>query len=243
MQSDPYKIVSNIYDHLMKKLSYQDWANYISDIKTVFKDDSKSYLELACGTGKLRSFLKHIFDDIVMLDISDSMLQKVPSECKRVCASMTRMPFKNEFDFIYSTFDSINYITDEEEILKYFYEVRNILSKDGVFTFDASLEKNSLKNSKRLNRSGMYKGIAYKQTSEYNKSRKLHTNQFRLELDNGEIINEVHTQKIYDFDFYFDVSDLAGLNVIGCYESFTFEDASPENERVQFIMKKNNADI
>ncbi len=238
MHSDPYKIVSNIYDHLMKRLSYQDWANYISEVKTVFNNDSESYLELACGTGKLRSFLNHIFNDIVMLDISESMLRKVSSDCRRVCASMTRMPFKNEFDFIYSTFDSINYITDEEEILKYFFEVRNVLSDDGIFTFDASLEKNSIKNAKRLNRSGSYKGITYNQTSEYNKSSKLHINRFRLELDNGEIINEVHTQKIYDFEFYFDVLQIAGLNVIECYESFTFEDASPVNERVQFIMKK-----
>lgn len=222
----------------MQKLSYQDWANYISDIKTVYKNDAKNFLELACGTGKLKKYLERVFDDIVMVDLSKSMLDKVPQNSNRVCADMTLLPFKNEFDFIYSTFDSINYITDEEEIKRYFSEVREILSFDGVFTFDASLENNSLKNIKRLNRSGKYRGLKYTQSSKYDKNEMLHKNSFTLELENGEIINEVHTQKIYDFEFYFDISEIAGLKVIDCYEAFTFEDANSENERIQFIMKK-----
>ena len=67
MKNDPYQIVSNIYDHIMQRLSYQDWANYISDIKTVYKNDAKSFLELACGTGKLNKHLEKIFNDTIIL--------------------------------------------------------------------------------------------------------------------------------------------------------------------------------
>ncbi len=238
MSNDPYKIVSTIYDHIMHKLSYHEWAKYVSEIKTFYKNDSETFLEIACGTGNLNHYLEKIFNDIVMLDISKSMLDKVDARNKRVCADMTRLPFKSSFDFIYSTFDSINYVTDEEEIQRYFSEVRNILSDDGIFTFDASLEKNSLKNAKRLNRNGKFKGIKYQQASYYERDLKLHRNRFRMELENGEIIEEVHTQKIYDFEFYFDASETAGLKVVDCYEAFTFEDASHDSERIQFIMKK-----
>ena len=222
----------------MHKLSYHEWSKYISEIKSYYKNDADIFLEIACGTGKLNHYLKNIFKDVVMLDISKSMLSKVDSSCKRVCADMTRLPFKDGFDYIYSTFDSINYITDEEEIQKYFGEVRNILSDDGIFTFDASLENNSLKNAKRLNRSGKYNGIEYQQSSFYEEKLRLHRNRFRMELENGEIIEEVHTQKIYDFEFYFDASETTGLKVIDCYEAFTFEDADHDSERIQFIMKK-----
>lgn len=238
MASDPYKVVSMIYDHMMHRLSYSEWANYIIDIKTFYKNDAEKFLEAACGTGKLNLYLEKSFNDIVLLDISKSMLERIPYNKKRVCADMTRQPFKSNFDFIYSTFDSINYITDEEEIVKYMGEIRNILSDDGIFTFDASLESNSIKNVKRLNRTNKFKGIEYKQVSKYEKELKLHRNSFRMKLANGEIIEEVHTQKIYDFEFYFDAAERAGLHVLDCFEAFTFEDANDESERIQFIMKK-----
>jgi len=166
------------------------------------------------------------------------MLDCIPSDRKRVCADMTRQPFNCDFDFIYSTFDSINYITDEEEIVRYMREVWNILSDSGIFTFDASLENNSIKNVKRLNRTSRFKGIEYKQVSNYDKALRLHRNSFTMKLANGEIIEEVHTQKIYDFEFYFDAAERAGLQVVDCFEAFTFEDANGESERIQFIMKK-----
>lgn len=238
MSTDPYKAVSTIYNHIMHKLSYHEWAKYVSEIKTYYKNDSEKFLEIACGTGNLNHYLKMIFYDIVMLDISKSMLDKVESTNKRVCADMTRLPFKSNFDFIYSTFDSINYLTEKMEIQRYFGEVKNILSDDGIFTFDASLEKNSLKNAKRLNRNGQFLGINYQQCSLYDEDAKLHRNRFSLKLENGEKIEEVHTQKIYDFEFYFDASETAGLKVVDCYEAFTFEDANYDSERIQFIMKK-----
>ncbi|VAX23441.1 hypothetical protein MNBD_IGNAVI01-289 [hydrothermal vent metagenome] len=238
MASDPYKVVSMIYDHMMHRLSYNEWAKYIIDIKTFYKNDAEKFLEIACGTGKLDKYLEKSFNDIVLLDISKSMLDCIPSSKKRVCANMTRQPFKSNFDFIYSTFDSINYITDEEEIVKYMGEIRNILSDDGIFTFDASLETNSIKNVKRLNRVNKFRGMEYKQVSKYEKDIRLHMNSFRMKLANGEIIEEVHTQKIYDFEFYFDAAERAGLHVLDCFEAFTFEDANEESERIQFIMKK-----
>lgn len=238
MSTDPYKAVSTIYNHIMHKLSYHEWAKYVSEIKTYYKNDSEKFLEIACGTGNLNHYLEMIFNDIVMLDISKSMLDKVEATNKRVCADMTRLPFKSNFDFIYSTFDSINYLTEKMEIQRYFGEVKNILSDDGIFTFDASLEKNSLKNAKRLNRNGQFLGIKYQQSSLYDEDAKLHRNRFSMELENGEIIEEVHTQKIYDFEFYFDASETAGLKVVDCYEAFTFEDANYDSERIQFIMKK-----
>jgi len=243
MHNDPYKIVSVIYNHIMQRLSYQEWSKYISDIKAYYNNDARKYLEIACGTGKLKNYLEKVFEDIVMLDISKSMLDFVDESNKRICADMTRLPFKSNFDFIFSTFDSINYITSEEEVIRYFGEVRNILSDGGIFTFDASLEMNSLKNAKRLNRRGTLKGIKYNQSSSYDNDFKLHRNRFRLELANGEIIEEVHTQKIYDFEFYFDAVEKSGLTVLDCCEAFTFEDANKESERIQFIIKKNNANI
>ncbi|MCF6268203.1 MAG: class I SAM-dependent methyltransferase [Melioribacteraceae bacterium] len=241
MKKDPYKVVSLIYNHLMRTITYHDWAKYISDLQTFYFAKAETYLEIAAGSGKLASYLSKIFPNLVLLDLSKSMLLLIDENEKCVCADMTSLPFKSKFNFIFSTFDSINYLENKYELQKYFNEISRILSNDGVFTFDASLEKNSIKNAKRLNRKGKYRGLLYKQISNYDIDKKVHKNRFKVKLGNGEIIEEVHTQKIYDFELYFELAENSGLYVVDCFESFTFEDANSESERIQFIMKKNNA--
>lgn len=241
MKNDPYKVVSLIYNHLMRTITYNDWAKYISDLQSFYFAKAETYLEIAAGSGKLASYLSKIFPNLVLLDLSKSMLMLIDESEKSVCADMTNLPFKSKFDFVYSTFDSINYLISREELQKYFNEIYHILNDDGLFTFDASLERNSLKNVKRLNRKGKYHSLLYKQISKYDFEKKIHKNRFKVKLENGEIIEEVHTQKIYDFELYFELAENSGLYVVDCFESFTFEDANSKSERIQFIMKKNNA--
>jgi len=239
--SDPYKYVATIYDHLMRTISYYDWSNYIADIQLYYNPDSQKYLEIAAGSGKLAFYLSKVFDDLILLDLSQSMLKLIPKERKRVCADMTNLPFNTKFDFIYSTFDSINYLLTKNEMQKYFEEISRTLADKGVFTFDASLVNNSLKNVKRLNRAGKFQNIKYMQESIFDEKNRIHKNKFKVKLENGEIFEEVHSQKIYDFEVFFELAENAGLKVVDCFEAFTFEDADSESERIQFIMKRSDA--
>ncbi|MDA3862138.1 MAG: class I SAM-dependent methyltransferase [Melioribacteraceae bacterium] len=241
MTKDPYKIVAKIYGHLMKTISYHEWGKYISDLKESYYSEANSFLEIASGSGKLAFYLHRIFPNLVLLDISKSMLSLIDKDFKRVCADMTSIPMKGKFDFIYSTFDSINYLMTEEALQQYFVEVHRVLSDKGVFTFDASLENNSLKNVRRLNRKGKFQNILYVQKSNYNFEKKTHSNKFKVKLESGEIFEEVHSQKIYNFELYFELAENAGLYVVDCFEAFTFEDASGDSERIQFIMKRIDA--
>jgi len=126
----------------------------------------------------------------------------------------------------------------KEQLNKLFENIYNSLSDDGIFTFDASLEKNSIKNERRLNRKGKFNKIKYVQKSIYDNSSKIHYNYFEIILDNGEIIREVHKQKIYEFTEYFSVIEKNGLYVKNCYDSFSFDDADENCDRVQFVVKK-----
>lgn len=222
----------------MKTISYHEWGRYIADLKEFYNSDAKSFLEIAAGSGKLAFYLNRIFPNLVLLDISKSMLLRIDKGEKRVCADMTLLPFKKKFDFIYSTFDSINYLNNRKLLQQYFKEVNAILSSNGVFTFDASLENNSIKNVKRLNRTGKFQNIIYTQQSKYDYDTKVHFNKFKVKFENGDIFEEVHSQKIYKFELYFELADNVGLKVVDCFDTFTFEDANSESERIQFIMKK-----
>jgi len=223
----------------MKSIDYRDWAEYIFALNNN-KEIKKGYvLELAGGNGKLASYLKDYFPKIILTDLSKEMLSNSEFNFNsKICCDMTLLPFKVKFPLIVSAFDSINYLLSKEQLNKLFRNINYSLANEGIFTFDASLEKNSIKNERRLNRKGKFNKIKYVQKSIYDNADKIHYNYFEIFLDNGEIIQEVHKQKIYTFTDYFSIIEKNGLYVENCYDSFSFDDADENCERVQFVVKK-----
>lgn len=234
----PYTLLTGLYDNLMEYVDYKGWSEYLLDIIEDFEIDNESALELAAGNCKLYKFLKNAFDLHIVSDLSLPLLKEFTDDSDNVvCIDMRNIPLKKKFDFIYCTFDSINYLLTEEDLYKTFKSVHDLLEEDGIFTFDASLENNSLNNVGELNREGTYKDYKYIQISRYDREAKLHTNEFII-TGNGEKYVELHEQRVFDFVDYFRILEDAGLRVIECFETFTFEDATPETERAQFIVEK-----
>jgi hypothetical protein len=151
---------------------------------------------------------------------------------------MIHLPFKKKFDFIFSAFDSVNYLYNEELLHKFFDNLRTFLKKEAFFSFDVSLKSNSLKHVEQLNRMGKYRGIEYKQVSNFNEESCLHKNELEIKDRNGKVYREIHIQKIYDFYYYFEVLEKSGLYITECFDAFTFNEGSPESDRIQFIVKR-----
>jgi ubiquinone/menaquinone biosynthesis C-methylase UbiE len=232
-----YDRIAVIYPYLMRTIDYKRWAKYINEIvkKDVNKEDN--VLELAAGDCKLAHHLKNYYPDILVTDICHNMLlQSEDNEFQKICCDMTSLPLNKKFKLVYSTFDSINYLTSKLKLLKMFKEVKRVLKTSGIFTFDVSLEWNSLKHTKEPIRSGIYKGIQYIQKSRYNSRSKIHLNKFIIRA-NGDEYSETHKQKIYPFEDYFKLIEDAGLFVQNCFDAFTFNNGNSDCERVQFVVK------
>ena len=54
---DNYFHVSNIYDHIMRKVRYDYWADYIYAVSSNYIDENAKVLELGSGSCKLARFL------------------------------------------------------------------------------------------------------------------------------------------------------------------------------------------
>ena len=234
-----YEKLPLIYNYIMRNVNYSGWAKYIFTL--VEKDTTRNStgLELGAGNCRLANHLGAFYPKLVATDISKNMLAS--DECAlfpKVCCDMAILPFKTKFDFIYCTFDSVNYLTSRKKLLEMFKEVANLLTNEGIFTFDVSLEKNSLRYSKEPERQGTYKGVKFRQKNEYDIKTKIHKNIFLIKLNSGECFSEIHHQKIYSFETYFELLEKAGLFVRNCYDAFSYKEGSPESERVQFITKK-----
>ncbi len=237
-ENNQYKYVAKIYNYLMRSVDYDHWAQYILSIYDLLEIKGENILELASGNMKLAEKIAVRFPQIIVSDAALEMLRLNDNNLNKICCSMENLPFKIKFDFIFSTFDSLNYLNTGTRLKKFFEEIASVMTPQSFFTFDVSLENNSLKHVKRLNRKGKFGNIKYIQKSDYDKKAQIHWNRFKIKLEDGTIVEEVHKQKIYDFDFYFKVIDDAELYVVHCFETFTYENANENSERAQFIIKK-----
>ncbi len=223
----------------MKSINYKKWADYIFEISKEIKRKDLSVVELASGTGNVSVHLIKRFSSLLISDRSIAMLRQNENLSNyKVCFDMTDIPLKNKFDFVYSTFDSVNYLLTKEKFLKMLSAVNDILVTDGIYTFDVGLEKNSLRYQKYLNRKGRFQEITFRQKSRFDPKLRLHYNYFDITLADGTMVEEIHKQKIYEFEDYFNFIDESGLYVHKCLESFTWKDANKNSERAQFILKK-----
>ena len=239
MKVKPYEKLSLVYNGLMKNVDYKNWSKYILGIAEDNIDDRARILELAAGNCKMAELITRKYKNYVGTDISFSMLSSSHhNNLKKICCDMSELPLKEKFDFVFSAFDSVNYILKQKSLLKLFKEVYLILADDGIFTFDVSLENNSLKFLIGNTTEDYYNGFYFARTNKYNKGNKIHYNSFIISHDSGSKDKEVHKQKIYDIQTYFKLAEEAGLITEACYECFTFNDVKPQSERAQFVMKK-----
>lgn len=239
MEQPQYSLLAEFYAHLMRKIDYKDWSEYLLAIFRNYAVNDDYILEIGGGNGVVASYLQDVFPNIVLTDLSKEMLFKcIDPRPVKVCCDMRNMPFKNKFDLIYSTFDSVNYLLSEKDLGKFFIELHSLCNDDTVCTFDVSLEKNSIKFEKYLNRKGKFKGMSYVQKSRYDKVKKIHYNYFEIMLEDGKIVSEIHAQKIYDFETYFNLIDKSGLYVVDCLDAFSFDKVNAKSLRAQFVVKR-----
>ncbi|MFZ0453971.1 MAG: class I SAM-dependent methyltransferase [Ignavibacteriaceae bacterium] len=233
-----YSKLSIIYNTVMHKVRYDRWSEYLLAVVELYMNDQAEVLEIAGGNCNFAGYFVEYFPNLIVTDKSFNMLASSEfKDISRVCCDMTKLPFKSKFDLIYSTFDSVNYLTSKRSLLHLFKGVKAVLKEDGIFTFDVSLERNSLLHVENPVRKGICSGISFVHKTSYNQKMRIHKNIFKINIDN-DIFTEVHKQKIYPFELYFDLIEQAGMYVVECMETFSFIKASADSERVQFIVKK-----
>jgi len=238
MNVKSYQYLAEIYNYLMEDIDYKEWVEYLYDLMCEYIDEDPNILELGCGSCTLTKEMKKYFNHIIATDFSKEMLFQNRFSISKICCDMKSLPFKEKFDIVFSAFDSVNYLLTESELMKMLCEVNSILQDEGIFTFDVSLEANSLNNVELLNRKGSFNSIDFIQKSEYDRKNKIHYNRFELVTKEGEIIRETHKQKIYSLDQYYKVFEQTGFFVMEALDSFSFDDLFPASERAQFVLKK-----
>lgn len=136
-----YDEFSYIYDKLSFDLDYEKYANNIKSLVEKYGIKKENMLELAAGSGMLTKYFFDDFENIDALDLSADMLTVFankynPSNVKLIHYDMVDFLNEDSYDLLIILLDSINYVTEKEDLLKLFENSYKNLKKGGLLVFD-----------------------------------------------------------------------------------------------------------
>ncbi len=242
-----YEDFAKIYDGLMYDIDYSKWHEYII---RVFKKNHKSpqkILEMACGTGNFTKYLCEDGYDVTCFDMSDDMLSiafdklSMFKNINILNQNMIDFEINSKFDVVLSICDSINYITDYDELVDVFTNVYRHLSEDGIFVFDI----NSFYKLKEIIGNNTFvednEEVFYVWENEFDDTTNICGFYITFFIkDNGiyKRFDEQHFERAYTTEQIILALRKAKFSQIEEYEGFSFKKPSVESERLVFIVKK-----
>ena len=127
----------------MEDARYSERCSYILETAKRFGHKMGRTLDLACGTGSLTLELSKSGVDVFGADGSVEMLseamQKSLAEGMHilyVCQKMQELELPEKIDTCVCTLDSINHLTDENDVQKTFDGVSRHMNAGGLIIFD-----------------------------------------------------------------------------------------------------------
>jgi len=236
------------YDYLMSDIDYNAWGGYIDKIIKKYGVLYTDVLEIACGTGNIAICMAKKGYDITAFDLSEDMLSIASNkiidsevEVKLLYQDMRDIKINDDFGIILCLCDSINYITDENELKSIFIWVFNHLKPGGLFIFDINsaykLEKIIGNNTFTYNKDELAyiwdNYISDEGTVEF------YLTFFTKEGSLFRRFDEFHVEKIYETLDISGYLENIGFEKIDVYDGFTFDKPDEESERINFVIKKN----
>ena len=155
---------------------------------------------------------------------------------------MTGFELYGTVDVILCLCDSINYITDYDDIVKVFKLVNNYLEPGGIFIFDINTEykfKNLLGENTFADSE---ENAAYIWQNYYDEDERINEYyvNFFIKQENGlyERTEECHYEKAYKTEEIKKALNEAGLIFEACYDAFTFNLPNEKSERIYFVARE-----
>lgn len=157
---ETYGDFAAVYDELMDNTPYELWGDRLDnliqkygvskperDAEGLLDSERNLVVDLGCGTGTLTELMYAKGYDMIGVDLSESMLniamkkkEKSGDEILYLLQDMRELELYSTVGTVFSVCDSLNYILEEEELLRVFSLVNNYLFPGGIFIFDFNTE-------------------------------------------------------------------------------------------------------
>ena len=247
---EAYTEFAQVYDRFMDNVPYEAWCEGISKILTEHGISEGLVLDLGCGTGTMTRLLRQKGYDMIGVDNSEEMLGEAMEkraesghEILYLEQDMREFELYGTVKAIVSICDSMNYITEDEDLLEVFKLVNNYIDPEGVFIFD-------------LNTVYKYEKILGEQTiaenredasfiwdNYYDEEEQINEYDLALFIPEGKDglyrkYEEVHYQRAYELELVKELLEKAGMEFVTAYDAFTKNPVNEKSERIYVIARE-----
>ncbi len=243
---ESYQNFANVYDIFMEDVPYDRWFEYIENVFKTYKVNPSTICELGCGTGKMTTLFAKKGYDVIGLDLSAEMLMIAQNTAYEedvdilyTLQDMASFEIGYPVDIICSCCDSMNYLTEENEILSCFKQVKSQLEEDGLFIFDMNTKykyKSILGNNIFADQK---EDAAYIWTNYFDEEEGINEYEvsFFIKNDDGTYDRSIenHYQKEYSLEKIEELLAKAGLRVLEVCDDYSNNELSPTSERMTII--------
>jgi ubiquinone/menaquinone biosynthesis C-methylase UbiE len=234
------------YDALMAGVPYEQWVRYLEEILKHYGRAPESVLDLACGTGRVSRLLTKKGYDVVGVDGSPGMIEEARKrtpggEVEYVCQRMERLDLDRRFDLVVSLFDSLNYLTDPDDLRECCRRVFRHLHPKGLFVFDMNGVYAFEANLFNQESYGPRRKIEYTWRSDYNRKTRLCSVYMDFRVNEGgrrREFHEVHVQRAYTVEEVNGMLEEAGFDLLAVYDAYTLEPVRPKSDRIFWVAQR-----
>ena len=264
-----YSAFARYYDQLTANIDYKGRAEYFGQIIRRFdQTDNNILLDLACGTGSISEEMARQGFDVIGVDLSDEMLgiaieKKFDSglNIQYLCQDMREFELYGTVAACISICDSINYITEDDDLLTVFKLVNNYLDPKGILIFDFNtthyyrdvvadatiaedredisfIWDNYYVGNNDINELSL--SIFIKENANNNSARP-NKRKTDINSENDNLYRkyeEFHLQKGYTLSKIKELINASGLEFVTAYDAFTKNPADENCERIYVIARE-----
>ncbi len=246
---EAYTGFAEVYDTFMDNIPYKEWAEYVGGLLEEYGIRDGLVLELGCGTGTMTELLAEAGFDMIGVDNSGEMLgtaiekrEESGHDILYLCQDMREFELYGTVRAVVSVCDSMNYITEYEDLVKVFRLVNNYLDSGGFFIFDLNtpykyreiLGDNTFAES-REDSAFIWENMFDEETG---------VNEYDLTLFVREKegfysrYEETHFQKAYTDQEIIRALKKAGMEPVAMYDAFTREPVREDSQRIYVIARE-----
>lgn len=249
METEAYRAFACIYDEAMDNIPYERWGEDIHEYLVSQGISQGNVCELGCGTGNMTEIMAGYGYQMTGMDIAPDMLQKAMEKRSEkgldicyVMQDMQELELPEPMDAILSVCDSMNYILEEDGLLKVFQGVAKYLKPDGIFLFDMKTEYcyREIMGAQTMvehteNATYLWENYYYEEE---------HINEYALTIFQREPDSELyrkteeyHEQRAYEVRTIVERMEQAGLTDIQVYGNRLGVEQKEKQERMYFVAK------
>ena len=212
---EPYSLFARYYD-----LAWAEYAQYCRDLISAAEESAlrpfRRICDAACGTGLLLSLLADSGRNLMGFDISPAMLARARERLKDIPLRQADLqdpfPFHGPLDLVTCLHDSLNYLTEPDQLLEFFRRVRRVLAPDGVLICDLNAPElytaGAAQSTAGAADDYLLDGANIRQSMEYRRNEQIGIT--RLQFPGG---TEVHRQRAYTREEGLQLLHTAGLHL------------------------------